>query len=211
MLLFRILFLATFLFPLAGNAGAEDFESAQKVLEMMTLTYSQVDYMKSNFKKTSRSTLLGIEEKAKGSLEYSKNKYRLETFGKEGTLFIKGQKEFWYVSGHEVMTGLSGKAVPSVFDAIFSDPKIWSKFKSSYVSVPDDLAVVKVDTAGKMPNIVEMTLTIDLKKRTLKKMNYIDDVNNSVDIDFKSTRFFSKPRPKRFRYKIKKSDNVSKI
>ncbi len=177
----------------------------------MTLTYSQVEYMKSSFNKISKSTLLGTKEKMKGKLEYSKGKFRMEMLGKKGSVFIKGEKFFWHISGKEVMTGNSKKAVPSIFDAIFSDTSIWSKLKTSYVSVPKKKAVIKVDPKGKVPNVTEMVLEIDLEKRILTKLSYVDDVNNSVEILFNGTRFFSKGKAHRFTYKIKKGDKVTRM
>lgn len=210
-MIYKLFFIMIFLCSGVLASDTKKHESAQKVLEKMTLTYSQVEYMKSNFLKISKSTLLGTSEKTKGALEYSKNKYRLEMLEKHKTLFIKGLKNFWYINGNDVMTGNVSKAVPSIFEAVFSDPKIWSRLGTTYISVPAKIAVIKVDPKGKVPNITEMTLTIDIKKMTLKQINYIDDVNNSVDITFKNIRFFSKPKPKRFLYKIKKRDKVSEM
>ncbi len=208
-MIYKLLLMSVYLF--ASGDVKTSHDSAQKVLENMTLTYSQVEYMKSDFTKVSKSMLLGTEEKVKGKLEYSKGKFRMEMLGQKGSVFIKGEESFWHINGKEVMTGSSKKAVPSIFEAIFSDVSIWGKLKTSYVSVPSKVAVIKVDPKGKVPNVSEMVLEINLEKRTLTKLNYIDDVNNSVDITFKKIRFFSKSKPKRFKYDVKKGDSVTQM
>ena len=186
-------------------------ETAQSVLEYMTLTYAHVEYMKSSFSKKSTSTLLGSTEKTSGDLEYAKGKFRLEMKGKTRNIFIKGEKTFWHISDETVLRGDVSRAVPTVFEAIFSDPKIWSEMKTKFIKKEKRFVEIKVDTKGKVPNISEMTLEIDNIKKTLIKLSYTDDVNNAVEINFKNTRFFSKVKAKRFLYKVKKSDEVSQM
>ena len=89
-------------------------ETAQSVLEYMTLTYAHVEYMKSNFTKKSTSTLLGGTEKSSGDLEYAKGKFRLELKGKTRNIFIKGDESFWHINDKTVLVGDVSKAVPTV-------------------------------------------------------------------------------------------------
>ncbi len=205
-MLFKIFFILTLSF---AKGPVKTHDSAQKVLESMTLTYSQVEYMKSNFNKLSKSMLLGTVEKTRGSLEYSKKKIRLEMVGENEGVFIKGHEKFWHISGKDVTTGSVKNAVPSIFDSIFSDVTIWSKLKVGYISFSKKTAKIKVNPKGKIPNILEIEMIINLKKRTLIQLNYTDNVNNFVEIFFKNIKFFSKARPKRFTYEMKKGDKIS--
>lgn len=191
---------------------AEDQKSAQKVLENMTLTYSQVNYMKSNFEQIEKSKLLGTEQKSKGKLEYSKGKIRLDFEDKEKGLMIKGDKKVWQVSGDGTVVVMDkSKAIPSIFDAVFTDVKVWKKLKSKFIGKPGKYAVVSVDTDGKVSNIKNLELKIDQNKRTIEKMTYVDDLDNEVTILFKSVRFFNTAKDDRFVYKIKAGDKVSQM
>jgi hypothetical protein len=191
--------------------------SAQKILEDMTLTYSQVPYMKNSFDRKEVSQLLGTEKKTTGDIEYSLKKIRINF--KRGTkaLFIRGEKEFWHVGEDgEVLTGAVTKAVPNIFVSIFSDPKIWKTLGTKHISVPEkNIANIEVDPNGKFPNVEKMQLKIDTSKRTLLELSYIDDIGNSTEIIFNSNRFygksFIKSKADRFIYKIKKTDKVTKI
>ncbi len=195
---FKIFFIPMFLF---AKEPVKTHDSAQKLLQSMILTYNQAKYMKCSFNKLSKSMLLSTVEKTKGTLEYSKKKIRLEMTGENKSIFIKGHEKFWHISGKNVTTGNVKDAVPNIFDSIFSNTTIWSKLGVKYISVSKKKAKIKIDPKGKFPNILEIVMKINLKKRTLIQLNYTDDVNNSVEISFKNIRFFSKERPERFIYK----------
>lgn len=205
-------FLLSF-YLLAFSAPKVAEPPAQKVLEAMTLTYSQVEYMKAEFEKTETSQILGEVTKTKGDMEYSKQKIRVEFKGKFKDLFIRGDKNFWHVgTDGEVLTGAVGKSIPNIFVSIFSDPKVWSRLKSKYTSVPKkNLVDIEVDPKGQFPGIKVMHLKINKKKMTLLNLKYTDDVENQVEINFKNNRFFDKARKGRFFYKPKKTDTVSRI
>lgn len=187
-------------------------KEAHQVLEEMSNTYSQVNYMKSDFVKNEKSQLLGTSEKSKGKLEYSRKKVRLEFNGSKKGLLIKGEKKFWQVGEDgAVLVGEVSKSMPNIFEALFSEPKIWKSLDVKYIDVPKDLAYIKVDTKGKIPHVQQMKLKIDLAKRTLEELTYTDDINNEVKIKFKRIRFFDSARPERFVYKIKASDKVTNL
>lgn len=192
-------------------ANTKSPETARSVLEYMTLTYAHVEYMKSTFSKKSTSTLLGNTEKTSGELEYAKGKFRLEMKEKIRNIFIKGEKSFWHISDKTVLKGDASKAVPTVFEAIFSDPKIWSAMKTEFIKKGKRFVEIKVDTNDKVPNIKEMKLKIDNIKKTLINISYTDDVNNSVEINFKNTRFFKNAKTNRFTYNVKETDEVSQM
>lgn len=200
-----------FLLPLESLASGA--QSAQQVLENMTLTYSQVAYMKNSFERKETSQLLGTEKQTKGEIEYSLKKIRVEFKKGSKALFIRGDKNFWHVGEEgEVLVGSVEKAVPNIFVSIFSDPKIWKSLGTKYLNVPeDDIANIEVDPKGKFPNVEKMKLEINTKKRTLLKMFYVDDIGNETEIKFSKNRFFSKSKPERFLYKIKKTDKVTKL
>lgn len=208
----RYLFVVLMTFGFSAPQGyASTNAEAKKILEEMTLIYSQVQYMKANFKKTSESSLLGTKEKTKGKLEYSQKKFRLDVTSDPKSTFIKGSKSYWLINGDDVTTGDAGSAVPSVFESIFSDVSVWSKLNTKVVEQKKDVAQIEVGTNNEVPNVSKMTLYIDTSKKTLLRLTYTDDVNNVVDISLSSTRFFNDARPERFTYKIKKSDKVNKI
>lgn len=200
-----ILFTTFFLF-------AKTSETAQQVLENMTLTYSQVNYMKSNFEQIEKSQLLGTEQKSKGKLEYSKGKIRLDFDDKEKGLLIKGDKKVWQVAqdGSVVVMDKS-KALPSIFDAVFTDVKVWKKMKSKFTKKSGKYALIEVDTLQQVPNIKNLNLKIDQNKRTIEQMTYVDDLNNEITINFKNVRFFNTARNERFVYEIKPSDKVTEM
>jgi len=187
--------------------------SAQKILEDMTLTYSQVAYMKTSFERKEISQLLGTQKSTKGDIEYSLKKIRVEFKKGSKAFFIRGDKEFWHVGEEgEVLTGSVEKAVPNIFVSIFSDPKVWKTLGTKHISVPENnVANIEVDPKGKFPNVEKMKLKINTKKRTLLSMSYVDDIGNSTEIDFSRTRFFNNAKPERFVYKIKKNDKVTKL
>ena len=195
---------------------ASEVPTAQKVLEDMTLTYSQVPYMKTSFERKEVSQLLGTEKKTQGEIEYSLKKIRIEFDKGSKALFIRGDKKFWHVEEDEVLTGAVDKAVPNIFVSIFSDPKIWKTLGTKHVGVPENnIADIEVDPKGKLPNVEKMKLKIDTSKRTLLEMTYVDDIGNSTEIQFSDTRFygksFIKSKARRFEYKIKKTDKVTKL
>jgi outer membrane lipoprotein-sorting protein len=205
-------FFFCFTFLLSLDVHAEQI-SSKKLLEDMTRTYSQVIYMKSKFEKTETSQLLGDVTKTKGDIEYSKGKIRIDFKGKFKDLFIRGDKYFWHVSSEgEVLTGSVTKSIPNIFVSIFSDPKVWSELKSSYIGKPKkNIAHIEVSPKGKIPGIKKMNFQINQKLRTLVKLDYVDDVENKVTINFKSNKFYPEVKKDRFFYKPKKTDTVSRI
>jgi len=206
----KFFFFFTFLFSFDVYANQI---SSQKLLENMTRTYSRVAYMKSKFEKTETSQLLGDVTKTKGDIEYSKGKIRIDFKGKFKDLFIRGEESFWHVSSEgEVLTGSVKKAIPNIFVSIFSDPKVWSDLKSSYVGKPKkNIAHIQVIPNGKIPGIKVMSFQINQKLRALIKLDYVDDVENKVTINFKNNKFYPKAKKGRFFYKPKKTDVVSRI
>ena len=95
---------------------------------------------------------------------------------------------------------------------IFSDPKVWKDLGTKHLNVPEkNIAHLEVDPKGKFPNVEKMQLKINTKKRTLLEMSYTDDIGNKTEIKFSNNRFFTKEKPHRFVYKIKKKDKVTKI
>jgi len=208
--IFSLLFINLFF---SVSASAADVQSAQKILENMTLTYSQVAYMKNSFERKEISQLLGTEKKTKGDIEYSRKKIRVEFKKGSKALFIKGDKEFWHIDGEgNVLTGLVSRSVPNIFVSIFSDPKVWKDLGTKHLNVPKkNIAHLEVDPKGKFPSIDKMTMRIDMKKRTLLELFYVDDIGNSTAVKFRNNRFFPKEKPGRFVYKVKQSDVVTKM
>jgi len=208
----KLLLLFLSLFSLQ-NTSATDVQSAQKILEDMTLTYSQVAYMKNSFERKEVSQLLGTEKKTKGDIEYSKKKIRVEFKKGSKALFIKGDKKFWHADGEgNVLTGMVSKSVPNIFVSIFSDPSIWKGLGTKHLDVPKrNIAHLEVDPKGKFPSIDKMKLKIDTKKRTLLELFYVDDIGNSTEVTFRNNRFFPKEKPGRFVYTFKKKDVVTRM
>jgi len=194
-------------------SGASETQSAQKILEDMTLTYSQVNYMKNSFERVETSQLLGTKKKTKGNIEYSKKKIRVEFKKGSKDLFIRGEKYFWHVGEDgDVLMGSVERAVPNVFVSIFTDPGVWKGLGTKHLNVPEkNIAHLEVDPKGQFPSIEKMKLKINTKKRTLLEVSYTDDIGNQTDIKFNNNRFFPKSKPNRFQYQIKKTDKVTKI
>lgn len=200
-LVYKILFLI-FCFSHSLSWAETDVESAQSLLERMTTIYSQVVFMKADYEKVEKSSLLGTQDKSSGDLEYSKTLFRVEQKKPSKNLFIKGEKKFWNVSSDQkVVEGDVNKSIPSLFELMFSDPKVWKNFKVSYAGVPKKFAEVKVDLKNKIPKMKDLLLIVNLKKRTFSEVFYKDDLDNEVKIKFSNYRFYGRAPKGRFIYK----------
>jgi len=191
---------------------AESKTDLTQVMKNMTLTYSQVEYMKTPFTKIQESLILATKEQTKGKLHYSKSKARLNFDTKPKSYLILGETDFWQASGSDIVTGkIKQQNFPNIFIDIFSKPEVWDDIKLKLVSEKKDRVTVSVDTKTKFSWLTELLITINTAKNTVVNLKYVDDVQNSVE--FKFTRpYFSKRLPKKlFIYKPKKGDSVSRL
>jgi len=187
---------------------------SRSILKDMTLTYSQVEYMKSDYKKEQTSTLLGEMEESKGVLEYSKGRIRVEekNKSKDRNVFIKNKKIFWHLQpDNQVLSGPVDKAIPSIFELMFSDPSVWDNLGSKVLSQKKDIAKIKVFMGKDQPNYSNFILTINTGKRRFENISFEDEVGNKTDITFKNTSFFRKAKNERFSYKPTKKDKVNSL
>lgn len=191
---------------------AETEKDLTKVMKEMTLTYSQVEYMKTPFTKIQKSLILDTSDKVKGKLHYSKSKARLEFDTKPKTLLVVGETDFWQVSGDEVVTGkIKQQNFPNIFIDIFSKPEVWDDIKLELVSEKKDRMTITVDTKKKFSWLTELIITINTEKNTIVNLKYVDDVQNSVEFKFTRPYFSSRFSKRLFTYTPKKGDSVSRL
>jgi len=179
----------------------------------MTLTYSKVEYMKTQYKKEQVSELLGEMESSKGTVEYSRGRIRVEEKkNKERNIFIKNKKTFWHLQpDDQVLTGPVSKAVPSIFEMMFTDPTVWDDLESKVISRKGNVVKLEILMGKDRPNYSNFSITINTEKRRFEDISFEDEVGNKTDIKFKKTSFFRKAEEERFTYSPKKSDKVNSI
>lgn len=186
--------------------------TSQDILKDMTLTYSNVEYMKTDYEKSEVSELLGDTKKTKGQIEYSKGRIRIEEDSKAKNIFIKNKKKFWHLQEkNQVLTGSTKSAVPTVFELMFEDPKVWDDLASNIVGKNGDEVDLKITVDGKIPNIKILNVTVNTVKRRFEKISFTDDIGNQTSLNFKKTRFFRKAPDERFTYEITKKDEVNRL
>ena len=167
--------------------------TSQDILKDMTLTYSNVEYMKTDYEKSEVSELLGDSEKTEGQIEYSKGRIRIEEDSKTKNIFIKNKKSFWHLQGNnQVLTGSTESAMPTIFELMFKDPKVWDELSSNIVGKKGDDVDLKITVNGKIPNVKILNVTVNTKKRRFEKLSFTDDIGNQTSVNFKKTRFFDR-------------------
>jgi hypothetical protein len=183
------------------------------ILKDMTLTYSKVEYMKSQYEKEQTSELLGEMDNSKGTVEFSRGRIRVEEKkNNERNIFIKNKTKFWHLQpDNQVVTGPVSKAVPSIFEMMFSDPSVWDELESKTLKSKGDLVTIKIIMGKDKPNYSNFTLTINTKKRRFEDISFEDEVGNKTDIKFKKTSFFRKAKEERFVYQPKKTDRLNSL
>lgn len=187
-------------------------QTSQEILKDMTLTYSNVEYMKTNYEKTEVSELLGDEKTTHGQIEYSKGRIRIEEDSEARNIFIKNKEKFWHLQeDNQVLTGSTKQSVPTVFEMMFQDPKVWDGMTSNIVGKKGDEVNLKINVDGKIPNVKILKMTINTKKRRFEKISFDDDIGNQTKINFKNTKFFRSVPGQRFTYEISKKDNVNEL
>ena len=186
--------------------------TSQDILKDMTLTYSNVEYMKTDYEKTEISELLGDSKKTKGELEYSKGRIRIEEDSKTKNIFIKNKKNFWHLQDdNQVLTGSTKSAVPTIFELMFEDPKVWDDLASNIVGKSGNKVDLKITVNGKIPNVKILNVTVNTVKRRFEQLSFVDDIGNQTNVNFKKTRFFRSAPDDRFTYKIKDKDKVNTL
>jgi len=186
--------------------------TSQDILTEMTTTYSKVEYMKTEYEKLELSELLGDTQKTKGVIEYSKGRIRIEETSEAKNIFIKNKKHFWHLqSENQVLTGSVENAVPTIFELMFADPKVWNELKSNIVGQTGDDVEIKILVNGKIPNVKSLNVTLNTKKRRFESLSFTDDIGNKTQMDFTNTRFFRTAPEERFNYKITKKDKVNRL
>ena len=203
-----------FIFAFMCFLTAEKTDSLSKsILKDMTLTYSKVEYIKTQYKKEQTSELLGEMETSKGTIEFSKGCIRIEEKkGKEKNIFIKNKKTFWHLQAdNQVLTGPVSRAIPSVFEMMFSDPKVWDKLNSKVLKKKGNLVKLKILMSKDKLGYSNFIVTINTKKRRFEDISFQDEMGNKTDISFNKTTFYRKAKKDRFTYKLKKTDKVNSI
>ena len=186
--------------------------TSQDILKDMTLTYSNVEFMKTNYEKSEISELLGDETKTKGRIEYSKGRIRIEEDAKTQNIFIKNKKNFWHLQdNHQVLTGSTKSSMPTIFELMFEDPKVWDELSSSITGMNGDEVDLKIFVNGKIPNVNILYATVNTTKRRFEKLSFTDDIGNKTEVVFKKTSFFRKAPDERFTYTIKPKDKVTRM
>ena len=196
-----------------SSVAAETDLLSTTILKDMTLTYSQVEYMKTQYEKEQTSELLGEMESSTGTLEFSKGRLRVEEKNSENrNIFIKNKKTFWHLQpDNQVLMGPVSKAVPSIFEMMFSDPKVWDDLDSRILKRDDNIAKIKISMGKDRLNYSNFVVTINTKKRRFETISFEDEIGNATNITFKNTSFFRKAKNKRFEYKPNKKDKVNSI
>lgn len=189
----RLLILIVFGILFSSNSWANE---ALGFMKSMTETYSKVEFMKAKITRYEKSAILGTSDTVTGKLEYSKGKVRLVLNSDPKSTFILGKTHFWQILGKKQATkGKVNQAVPNVFAAIFTDPDVWDKMAVREVSKKNGSVTISVNTKGHFSFIQNLVVTIDSEKKTLLSLSYEDDVNNTIRVKFRSTRF-KKEAPK---------------
>jgi|GEM_PF-2254152 len=204
--------LIIFSFVFQAQAKAKSDLLSKSILKDMTLTYSQVEYMKSTYTKKQISDLLGETEESSGDLEFSKGRLRVEekNKSKNRNIFIKNKENFWHLQpDHQVLTGSVKESIPSVFEMMFSNPDVWDGLDSKVIEDKDGAVTIKVQMGKDKPGFSNFEVTINKVKRRFETISFEDELGNKTEIAFDDTQFLKKAKEKRFKYKTKRKDKVT--
>ncbi len=215
-MLFRFLstsvFLSAFVFAFQIQAKTKSDLLSKSILKDMTLTYSRVEYMKSNYTKKQISDVLGETEESSGKLEFSKGRIRVEekNKSKNRNIFIKNKESFWHLQpDHQVLTGSVKESIPSVFEMMFSNPDVWDGLDSHVVEDKNGAVRIKVLMGKDKPGFSNFEVTINKVKRRFENISFEDELGNKTEIAFDDTQFLKKAKENSFKYKTKRKDKIT--
>ena len=168
-----------------------------KTLKKMTQEYSSVIFLKSKFKHTQISELLGDKKKSSGTLYYSKNKLRLELQGELNFMTLVTPEVVWNVSydskNKKIQQVIKSKPRKHpLLELLFGNPNRWDDFKISEI-VKNTSKLIDVilipQKRESLPGISKVRFKVGKKSLKTKEVTYWDDIGNEIQITFTSNTF----------------------
>ena len=168
-----------------------------KTLKKMTQEYSSVIFLKSKFKHTQISELLGDKKKSSGTLYYSKNRLRLELQGELNVMTLVTPEVVWNVSydskNKKIQQVIKTKPRKHpLLELLFGDPNRWDAFKIFKIvkntSKLIDVILIPQEKES-LTGISKVRFKVGKKSLKTKEVTYWDDIGNEIQITFTSNTF----------------------
>lgn len=207
---FSLFMVFGFLLTLLG--GAAWGEPAPDELKSTLDVYKTADTMILEVRKTIKNTMLDKETISKGMIRFVKGNFYWETNDPEKNLVIYNGKTLWTVQYpptefkespiQVAKTSIkSKKNSPIILSEIFGTRPINSLFNVKLAKKDGSLMHYNLIEKKSQFGLKNLTLLIDVKNQRVVSLDYIDEVENEIKIEFRSTQFNMNIRKSLFSYK----------
>lgn len=182
--------------------------------------YREAESLILEVRKVQKSVMLDKETVHKGMIKFMKGKFYWETTDPEKNLVIYDGKTLWTIQYPPAdfkdmplqvakMRIKNKKNSPIILAEIFGTRPIESIFKIKQKS--KDGALISYDLKEKKSEfgLKNLTLKLDTKEKRVVSLEYLDEVENEIKIEFRSTQFNIKIKPSLFNYKPPKKAQVT--
>lgn len=167
-----------------------------------------------NLRKKVRLELLDEEKTSQGKLWFSRGQLKVKISSPEKSLIVMNNKKVWTVQflpkelGGKTQVGVMVSPkytkitkVPLVF--LLSVPEAWEEFKLLKKSKQNGYAQFELaaKSESRMPSITKIILEMDTSKKLIKKIGYVDELDNLTTYEFSKVKFGVSLSASKFRYK----------
>lgn len=218
MMLKALQILLSFIF--IGLLASSSLADGAATLQKMTKKYQAAKTVEMNVEKTVKSDLLGKESKHQGKIFLAAGKFRWENTTPEKSLLVYDGKTIWseqtpppeFGGPVQVARGKVDKKTKShILLSVLVDSDIKKNFKVLDEKKDADDLIVQVAPLQDDLTVKEMSLILDVKTNTLKKVSYKDDIGNETTLSFSDVNFLKTEKKSLFKYQPPKDAQVTDL
>ena len=213
------LFVLLFFLGLAPHTQAEVVP--QELSDTLSI-YRQSGSMILEVRKTVKNPILEKETTFKGIIRFQKGKFYWETTEPEKNLVIYDGKTLWNIQYPPIEMKeaplqiaktkvRSKKNSPIILAEIFGTRPIQSVFDVKQKSKDGALFVYELKEKKTEFGLKNLLMKVDVKAQRIATLEYLDEVENEVKIEFRSTQFDVKIKQSLFKYTPPKNALVTEI
>lgn len=199
--LLKFLFLA-----LVWIFSSQALASADKSLEKILGTYRKHSGVKISLHKKVKS-ILGKELKSEGLITYSADKFFWETKEPEKSYVIFDGKSLWnvqfppknFAAPVQVAKTAMKNKTPSVFNFLLGKRSLNPHFKVTMSGDAENRVYSLTDVSAGL-GLKNIKIYADETKSRMTSLSYMDELENEIEIEFKSIQSLSNLNPKFFDY-----------
>lgn len=211
------IFLSFFFVTTSVFASIQEGTSA---LQKVTKRYRNTKVVEMSVEKTVKSDLLGKETKHQGKIFLSAGKFRWENTTPEKSLLVYDGKTIWseqtpppeFGGPVQVARGKVDKKTRShILLTVLVDSDIKKSFKVLSEKKEGEEMILAVLPLQEDLTVQDMTLTLNTKENTLKRVAYKDDIGNETTLNFSDVNFLKSEKKNLFKYQPPKDAQVTDL